>query len=575
MRVVTVPPPPVDPARGRSALIGGGQMRHKHPAAILVLCFLSLVLVALLVPQWATAGSVLYRDEVFDSVTVTSNIPYGQAVDWQGELDPLYLDLYEPGGDTEPSRPALVWIHGGFFIGGDKEDDFDVDIATRFARRGWVTVSINYRLRDSMDMSQAAGAMADAQHDAQAAVRWLRANSGAYGIDPDRIAVAGFSAGGVTALNVNYNASDPGDSGNPGYPSETSACVDISGWMNVALMEQGEPPALVIHGKEDPWIGFDAALAIVQRAAETGVSVEFHPLEEASHNVWTYYQEDIILWMANFLYASVIQPLPPGQDTDGDGAPDASDNCPFLANPDQMDTDSGGAGDACDPDDDHDSVLDDADNCPLVSNQGQENNDEKRRDNGAGVVGDWASNPAGDEQGDACDPDDDNDGLPDSQEYSDLCPYGTVADSDGDAVLDGYEVAVGTDPCSAASRPVCTSRTDTNGNGFTDCVEHSGYNTCAFAGDTFPGYTACSDPTDSDSDGCPDWIEIVDVNGNRSADSLDVVLITKRAFGLTPPSDSDPVLDIDKNGSVNMMDAFQVVRNSSLVKPHSPCSPEG
>ncbi len=80
-------------------------------------------------------------------------------------------------------------------------------------------------------------------------------------------------------------------------------------------------------------------------------------------------------------------------------------------------------------------------------------------------------------------------------------------------------------------------------------MENSGYNTCAFAGDAFPGYTTCADPTDSDDDSCADWIEIVDVNGDRVANILDVLWVAKRAFGLIPASESDGVLDIDKNGS--------------------------
>ncbi len=52
-------------------------------------------------------------------------------------------------------------------------------------------------------------------------------------------------------------------------------------------------------------------------------------------------------------------------DTDGDGIPDADDNCPALANPDQKDTDGDGEGDACDPDDDNDGVPDDLDAFPL------------------------------------------------------------------------------------------------------------------------------------------------------------------------------------------------------------------
>ncbi len=61
----------------------------------------------------------------------------------------------------------------------------------------------------------------------------------------------------------------------------------------------------------------------------------------------------------------------PVTDTDGDGVPDTTDNCPTVANADQADADNDGTGDACEPDSDSDGVIDDNDNCPSVANADQ------------------------------------------------------------------------------------------------------------------------------------------------------------------------------------------------------------
>src|SRR4029078_3560105 len=105
-----------------------------------------------------------------------------------------------------------------------------------FAKRGYVAVSMNYRLLAPDSCTGGAGISMEcyvagvaAVHDAQAAVRWLRANAAEYGIDPERIAIGGESAGGITATGVGVYAAEPGDSGNPGYPSDVQAWMSISG----------------------------------------------------------------------------------------------------------------------------------------------------------------------------------------------------------------------------------------------------------------------------------------------------------------------------------------------------------
>jgi acetyl esterase/lipase len=274
--------------------------------------WLAVIAVAAMAMQTAAdAQGQRYRDEVFASATVTSNIAYGQAPDEHGAVETLRLDVYQPTGDTAPARPAFIWIHGGGFSSGDKADDIEELVGREFARRGYVVASITYRMREGEFFSFAAGdprlpeVIADAQHDAQAAVRWLRANASAYRVDTARVAVGGFSAGAVAALSACYHSDDPGESGSPGYPSTVSACVAISGNMDVSLMEAGEPATLVVHGTEDTWVPYQGALDIVDRAEEVGVTTEFRPIEGAGHVVWFDDTEPIIDWMSDFLYRYV------------------------------------------------------------------------------------------------------------------------------------------------------------------------------------------------------------------------------------------------------------------------------
>lgn len=176
-----------------------------------------------------------YRDQIFTELTVTRDLQYGSATNIDGETENLLLDLYRPTGDTQTERPAIVWVHGGGFAGGDKGSGPSPDLARKFARLGYVTVSINYRLSAPGGCTgggitpQCAAAVFDAQHDAQAAVRWLRANAGTYGIDETRIAIGGESAGGITATLVGLRSNDPGSSGNPGHSQAVLAFASISG----------------------------------------------------------------------------------------------------------------------------------------------------------------------------------------------------------------------------------------------------------------------------------------------------------------------------------------------------------
>jgi predicted esterase len=254
------------------------------------------------------AAPLRYRDSVFGEVAVTTDVPYGSAVNQQGQIQTLLLDVYEPDGDDVERRPAIVWVHGGSFYAGSKTSPEIVDEATTFAKKGFLTVSISYRLAPAPGCSAAAPtvscvtAIVDAQHDAQAAVRFLRANAAAYRVDPDRIAIGGSSAGAITALNVGFNPESPGASGNPGYSSAVGAAVSLSGAKLGAVTDGGDAPSLLFHGTLDVVVPYQWAVRTVEQARAVGLASILTTWEGDGHTPYGAHRTEILDQMTNFLY---------------------------------------------------------------------------------------------------------------------------------------------------------------------------------------------------------------------------------------------------------------------------------
>ena len=243
----------------------------------------------------AQATPVRYRDIVFDRVARTDDIVYGHAVDIPtGQTVDLQLDLYEPEGDAEQARPVLLFIHGGGFVNGDKATTRRWTL--EFARRGWVAITINYRLRQG-DFGTVA--IPAAVSDARQAMRWVSREAQTYRLDTDRVVVAGSSAGAITALFLSYTDLEkgPADEG-----STVAGVMDLWGALygQESEMTAGEPPLIIVHGTEDSVVPYRHAEALRDRAEEVGIPYAWHPLQGVGHGSGQ--TAMISAWTAEFFY---------------------------------------------------------------------------------------------------------------------------------------------------------------------------------------------------------------------------------------------------------------------------------
>lgn len=215
----------------------------------------------------------------------------------------LHCDVFLP---PEPStdRTAILLVHGGGWMQGDRSQLRGYGIL--LARYGFVCIASEYRLSGE--------AIWPAQiHDVKAALRWVRANADHYGIDPDKIAVSGNSAGAHLALMLagSTNGQLEGDGGNAGVSTAVAACIAIYpptelrvthpkdaigmllGGEATREIEDGAspltyancdfPPTMLVHGNADEVVPVDASFAMYHALNAAGAAVELHIYDGAPH----------------------------------------------------------------------------------------------------------------------------------------------------------------------------------------------------------------------------------------------------------------------------------------------------
>lgn len=235
---------------------------------------------------------------------------------------PLKMDIYLPEHQAE-RRPLVVFVHGGAFYFGDKGAETMTTWCKNFAQKGYVTASVNYRLGFRLSKSSIQQCGYGAIQDLHAALRFLIENAGEYGIDTNKIFLAGTSAGSITALGVAFmtNSTRPEfvtegkldkKMGNiESASNDLKHRVHIAGIANMwgAVYDLDElnghnVPVISFHGTQDNIVPFDqgypfsdvkgklgekmfdemyGSKAMKQRLDSLHVRNEFYPLDGVGH----------------------------------------------------------------------------------------------------------------------------------------------------------------------------------------------------------------------------------------------------------------------------------------------------
>lgn len=215
-------------------------------------------------------------------------------------------DLYLPAKIEAGQRcPAVVIIHGGGWVGGEKRAAREINIGTNLAKNGYIGMSIEYVLAKKEGTTPT---WPQNLYDCKNAVRWLRKNAERLQVDPDHIGVIGGSAGGHLAAMVALTGPelDP-----PGEGSTRVNCaVDLYGpvlWLDqrdlpmfrktraeapelykqaspLMHVDKNDPPILILHGTADKTVSVDDSKALDAALTKAGVEHQLVIVEGAPHS---------------------------------------------------------------------------------------------------------------------------------------------------------------------------------------------------------------------------------------------------------------------------------------------------
>ena len=270
---------------------------------------LIIALLALILPSCGgTTGNQTTTSPPYLSKlgTVEKDVTYSYA-----DVFNLKFDVYYPSAAPGPMS-AVVYLHGGAWVGGDKSDAASSPEVAELVKRGFLVVSVNYGLVPQYQILEQI-------ENAKCAVRFLRANTSRFGIDPNKIGVIGESAGGHLAAVLGTADKTAGLDGVGGFTDQSSGVETVvefygptdlrallAGYPPIVLQElvgttdpnasvldkispltyvsAGDPPFLIVQGDKDTVVPESQSQALYDKLQAAGVSSTLVIVKNAEHS---------------------------------------------------------------------------------------------------------------------------------------------------------------------------------------------------------------------------------------------------------------------------------------------------
>ncbi|MBQ9007738.1 MAG: alpha/beta hydrolase [Clostridia bacterium] len=223
-----------------------------------------------------------------------TEMPFCEMTDFEGIRHIYKLDLLVKENDTNPRKPAVIFVHGGGFLEpNDRKQAYISLFARDLTNASYAVVSPDYpQFADEEKLNDAGGEPAAYEKAGEAvhrAYRYLRSNAGILGIDPNRISIMGGSAGSMAAFYAIGR-----------YTDTYRAFINCWGPPLVLPDMRFFPPTLSIHGDADPLVSCDREVPVQNALEKAGVPHKLIILSGQPHTPLGKYREflpEILEWI--------------------------------------------------------------------------------------------------------------------------------------------------------------------------------------------------------------------------------------------------------------------------------------